>query len=164
MISIRRIAPGEGELFRKIRLAALLESPSAFGSTYASALERSDASWREQADRTAQGLDRATFLALADDEPVGVAALYRDEERLEVGEILQVWVAPAHRGTRAASDLLDAIFEWAKGNDFRTVLATITKGNERALRFYEKYGFKRSEEASRCEPEDFVLAKLVDAE
>jgi hypothetical protein len=75
MISVRRIQIGEGDLFKRIRLASLRESPSAFASTYESALNRSSESWSEQADSTAQGSDRSTFIAFSGDSPIGIAAL-----------------------------------------------------------------------------------------
>ena len=76
MITVRRIRIGEGGLFRQMRLTALRESPSAFGSTFESALRRSPESWSEQADSTAQGSDRSTFIAFSGDLPIGIAALY----------------------------------------------------------------------------------------
>ena len=62
-IPVRRIQPGEWRLFRDLRLAALQESPQAFSSVYASALERSEESWRDQADATAAGAERCTCIA-----------------------------------------------------------------------------------------------------
>jgi len=71
---------GEGELYKLMRLASLRESPFAFGSTYESAQLRTPESWAEQADSTAQGSDRSTFIALCGDVPIGIAALYRTGE------------------------------------------------------------------------------------
>jgi ribosomal protein S18 acetylase RimI-like enzyme len=144
MISIRRIRPGEGLLFKDLRLAALKESPSAFSSTYGSAIHRSRESWSEQADSTATGTDRCTFLAFADESPMGIAAIYRDKRKQEEGEILQVWVAPDYRGSGAARELLDTVLRWCAENGIRRVSATITRGNDRALKFYRKYGFAPS--------------------
>jgi ribosomal protein S18 acetylase RimI-like enzyme len=144
MISIRRIRPGEGLLFKQLRLAALKESPSAFSSTYESAVNRSRESWFEQADSTAIGTDRCTFLAFADESPVGIAAIYRDKAKKEEGEILQVWVAPDFRGSGVARELLDTALRWCAENGIRRVWATITRGNDRALKFYRKYGFAHS--------------------
>jgi RimJ/RimL family protein N-acetyltransferase len=128
---------------------ALKEAPYAFGSTYDSALERSDESWRAQVDRSALGSDRATFIAFSDDIPIGVAALYRDEENDDIGELLQVWVHPEFRGTTVIWDLLDEIFQWAAENNFHKVIAGVEQGNTRALKFYAKYGFSEMGENSQ---------------
>jgi len=158
---IRRIRIGEFDLFKQIRLRALKEAPYAFSSTYESALQRSEESWREQADNSAQGSDRATFITFSDDAPVGIAALYRVENQTSVGAMLQVWVAPEHRGTGVARDLIDAIFEWAGENNFRMILSRIRDGNIRAQKFYTKYGFSNSDEFSSSDFDGVCLVKEV---
>ncbi len=161
MITIRRIQLGEADLYKRMRLASLQDAPYAFSSTYESALQRSAESWQEQADSTAQGADRATFLVFSDDAPIGIAALYRLPSHVDVGEVLQVWVAPEHRGKGVAWSLLDAVLDWAGANGFRTILATIKEGNSRALRFYQKYGFTPAGEVFRDSTEGVVLAYQV---
>ena len=164
MTAIRRIQIGEADLFKRMRLASLRDAPYAFSSTYESALRRSAESWREQADSTAQGADRATFIVFSYDAPIGIAALYRHPSQTDVGEVIQVWVAPEYRGKRVAWDLMDAIFEWAGDNSFRTITATITKGNTRALRFYRKYGFALADETSLDGSDGVVLVREVESE
>jgi RimJ/RimL family protein N-acetyltransferase len=147
MISVRRIRMGEGELFKQMRLTSLHESPSAFSSTYESAVKRTPESWAEQVDHSAEGPDRATFLLFLENSPIGIAALYRDMNNDDTGEVIQVWVSPEYRGTGAAETLLEAVFAWAKENGFRKILAGINKGNVRAARFYQRLGFKMEQKA-----------------
>lgn len=158
MPKIRRLQIGEADLFKQIRLRSLQEAAYAFSSTYESALQRSEESWREQSDSTARGPDRAAFIAFSDEEPIGIAALYRLEDRTDVGKLLQVWVAPEHRGRGIAEDLMDAIFEWASKNNFHTILSRVRDGNTRAQQFYIKYGFSNSDKFSSP---DFVGVCLV---
>ena len=61
---------------------------------------------------------------------------------------MQVWIAPEHRGTRAIWDLMDTIFQWASENNFRRIIAGVTKGNARAVKFYTRYGFTLHEESA----------------
>lgn len=103
------------------------------------------------------GSDRATFLAFSDHIPVGIAALYRDKENVDTGELLQVWVRPEFRGTSVIWDLMDEIFEWAVENNFHEVIAGVTKENTRALKFYAKYGFSTMDET----PQGVMLVKEV---
>lgn len=138
---IRRLNRGEGELYREVRLEALRESPEAFGTTHEAALGRTMESWAAQADTSASGRDRATFLVLAGETAVGLAALYRDEAVPGEGELIQVWVAPWLRGDGVAERLMDVVFRWAEENGFGSVKAEVTDGNGRALRFYERCGF-----------------------
>jgi len=148
VITIRRLQVGETELFKKIRLMALEDAPYAFPTTYEASVQRSAESWREQAEQTTQGSDRATFIAFSEDTPIAMMALYRREDQADVGELLQVWVSPQHRGTGVAWDLIDVIFEWADENNFHEIIAGVAKESVRALKFYIKYGFSIIEETS----------------
>ena len=161
MTVIRRIRIGEGDLFKRMRLASLQEAPYAFSSTYETALLRSEESWQEQANLSAQGSDRATFFVFAGDVPIGIAALYRLPDHEQTGELVQMWIAPVHRGKRAAWSLLDAVFKWASENEFRAVTARVTKGNDRAEMFYRKYGFSLEEKMPLDDFSEIILAKQV---
>jgi ribosomal protein S18 acetylase RimI-like enzyme len=142
MYTIRRLNVGEAELYRAIRLESLKDSPQAFTSTYESALNRDSDSWTAQADGSALGSDRAIFIVLAD-RPIGLAGIYRDPKDHCCGELLQMWVLPHHRGNSIAAALLDHLFTWASHHDFHSIRAEVTVNNTRALRFYEKYGFRK---------------------
>ena len=138
---IRRLNPGEAALYRELRLEALKESPAAFSTTYEAALARDDDSWIQQADGSARGPDRATFVVIAG-QPAGLAAIYRDAGDTTVGELIQMWIAPEHRSGSLASELLGALLDWAARQGFVKIRAEVTPGNQRALRFYQKCGFR----------------------
>lgn len=159
VISVRRIRRGEGQLFRQLRLASLQQAPYAFSSTYETALQCSSASWGEQADSTAQGSERSTFLAFCEHTPVGIAALYQHPQGSRSGEILQVWVDPAYRNRGVATRLVEAIFEWAAANGLQVILARVTKENTKAVSLYEKIGFRLADGAALERPGEAVLVK-----
>jgi RimJ/RimL family protein N-acetyltransferase len=161
MISIRRLRSGEGQLFKELRLGSLRESPSAFSSTYESAINRTWESWCEQADSTATGTDRCTFVAFSDESPVGIAAIYRDANNKKEGEILQFWISPDFRGSELASELLQTVLRWCEENGIRRVLATVTGGNNRALRFYRRHGFDFAASTSSDVPGSIILYRQV---
>jgi hypothetical protein len=77
--TIRRIRGDEGRALEACRLAALKESPFAFGSTYAAEADRPDGEWTARARAGAAGVDRATFFALLEDEIVGLGGGFRPE-------------------------------------------------------------------------------------
>lgn len=142
--TVRRLNTGEAGLYRAARLESLRESPEAFATSYESALLRDDDSWRAQADASASGSDRATFVVLAD-RPIGLGAIYRDPDQPQEGDLMQVWVSPESRGGQVAADLMNALFGWAASNGFKTIRAEVPPNNLRALRFYEKQGFTKAE-------------------
>ena len=161
VIRVRRIQLGEADLLRQIRLESLREAPYAFGATYDAVVQRNEETWREKADSTAQGSDGATFFVFSDEMPIGMAALLRIPDQAEAGELIQVWVSTEYRGTRAAWNLLDTIFEWAEENHFQRIIAGVTKGNDRALKFYTNYGFSISNELSAGDKGGVYLVKEV---
>jgi RimJ/RimL family protein N-acetyltransferase len=161
MIMIRRLEVGESDIYKRIRLASLKEAPYAFSSTYESAQKRSTESWREQADSSAQGPDRATFIVFSEDAPIGLAAIYRSPINTESGEVIQVWISPEYRGKQVSRELLDKIFIWANENRLQNIEAKIIQGNERALRFYKKYGFTIKRTENNDGVEEVVLTQKV---
>ncbi len=150
------------ELYKQIRLASLKDAPYAFETTYESAVKRSDEAWRERAESGARGNDGATFLAFSEDHPIGIAAIFRSQGQTDMGELMQVWVSRDFRGSRVAWDLMDAIFGWAKENDFRRIIAGVTNLNPRALTFYTRYGFSRMAESAQSDPDSVYLIKEVE--
>ena len=160
-MTIRRLKIGEADLFKEVRLAALKDAPYAFSSTYESALERSPESWTEQANNSAQGSDRATFIVFSDDKPIGMAALYRTDNQPDTGELVQVWINPEHRGTGLANKLMDIVFDWARQNSFIRIIAGITRENTKATNYYIKYGFSTADNPTQKETNEILLAKEV---
>ena len=157
---IRRLRLGEGRLYRSVRLESLRDSPEAFGSKYEDALARSEESWDFQADSTASGSDRATFIFI-DEQPCGLGAVYRDESEAGVGELIQMWVSAKYRGSSTAEDLLNEIFKWAASNGFSRIKAEVKSDNIRAIRFYERFGFLPSEDASSHSDVSVMFTKSV---
>jgi len=161
MITVRRIKIGEGSLYKRMRLASLSDSPNAFATTFESANSRNLDSWNEQADSTAVGTDRVTLFALFNDEPVGIAAFYRDDQNKDSGEVIQFWVDPAHRGRLVAVKLIEGIFSWARKHDFNLLSIWVNKGNERAIRFYQKYGFELTNETQPFRSDSDLVSCLM---
>lgn len=114
----------------------------------------------EQADSTAAGSDRATFLLIESGAPVGIVALYRDAERADEGEIIQLWIAPQLRGTGAAIKLTEAVLNWARSNDFCRIIAAVFESNHRSLGFFRKLGFVPSKKRDGQQ----ILAKHLKVE
>ena len=158
---IRRINTGESNLYSEVRLASLRESPAAFSTTYQTASERSLESWTDQADRSAEGPDRCTFLALDGVNPIGVAALYRDEDRKGVGELIQVWVAPKYRGSGVAGKLVRSIIGWAEDNGILRINTEVLDSNRQVIRFYEGVGFEVSSSMPCHSSSGVVLTQRV---
>ena len=137
-VVVRRVEAGEVDAYKRVRLAALAESPSAFGSTYERESQLTDDEWAERVRLTASGDDRATFLALDGDDVVGLAGCYFHEGR---PELISMWTDPSVRRTGAGRALVQAAIDFARAAGAREIGLWVTTGNEPAQRLYESFGF-----------------------
>ena len=100
--------------------------------------------------------DGATFLAEADDRPLGCAMTHRIDAA--TCEIKRVFVVPEARGTGAGAALFEAAMAWARAAGYtRMVLDTFHTLTE-AQRLYARLGFR---EAAPFYAPDPALAPLL---
>jgi GNAT superfamily N-acetyltransferase len=145
---VRRITRGEHSTLRTIRLRALKEDPSAFGSTFDAEVARPDEEWAERARLSAEGTDRATFIAIVDDRVVGLAGGYRPDHDAGCIELVSMWTAPEARRRGLGRALVQAVIDWAAGSQ-ATVVLWVTRGNDPAHALYVSMGFH---ETGECKP------------
>ncbi len=134
VITIRRPGPDDWRQLRTIRLAALAEAPSAFGSTLAREFAFDEATWRSRLASTA--------LHFADDDGqvVGLAAGFREPDGSI--ELVSMWVDPRYRGRGVGELLVRAIMAWAHGAGVSSISLWVTSSNDAARRLYERCGFR----------------------
>lgn len=141
---VRRIAASDGALLRDVRLRALQDAPEAFASTHAAESTMTDDDWASRASSGASGADRFTGLAIVDSDCVGLVGGFRNDHDGHHADIdlVSMWVAPSYRGSGVAEQLVDAVLEWARDEaEAQVVGLWVTRGNDRAQRFYERLGF-----------------------
>jgi ribosomal protein S18 acetylase RimI-like enzyme len=138
MTDVRELGPQDWTAKRDLRLAALLDSPEAFADTYDAAARRDEVQWR--AWPGGAGL----FGAWQGGAPVGLAGV--GDHGAGVAYLFTMWVAPAARGTGVGAALVDAARAWALEAGFESIVLEVTTGNERAARFYTRYGFVESDD------------------
>jgi ribosomal protein S18 acetylase RimI-like enzyme len=145
-VTVRRIRPGDGPVLKSVRLAALKESPSAFGSTHAAEVDRPDDHWTARASLGATGDHSVTYFAVVDQLIVGMVGGYRPEAGGSSMELVSMWVAPAQRQAGIAAKLVEAVVGWAREHNATSVELWVTRGNEAAVRLYETAGFRATGE------------------
>lgn len=140
--TIRTIAPDEWNTYKQLRLRALADSPSAFGSTLAEEQERSDADWYSRLVNGANSRWNLPLIAEIDGEPIGLAWGRIDEANLDVANLYQMWVAPSNRGIGIGKMLLEAVITWAKQLRVSFLDLGVTYRDSSAVRLYKRLGFK----------------------
>lgn len=143
---MRRVRADDGPVLKAVRLAALIESPSAFGSTLTAEIDQPDGHWAARAARGASGTHSSTYLAVADQSVVGIVGGFRPDPAGSAIELVSMWVAPPFRRAGIARTLVGAVIGWARETDAATVDLWVTRGNDRAVRLYEAAGFRATGE------------------
>jgi ribosomal protein S18 acetylase RimI-like enzyme len=136
-VEIRRVTADEWRDYRAIRLAALLDTPDAFGSTYADSVLHPDEWWMERTRLGAESDEQALYMAW-DDTPVGLAGTFFDDPDWVV---IAMWVDPAHRGEGLGRRLLDAVVDFQRAQGAAECVLGVVDGNDAARALYERYGF-----------------------
>jgi ribosomal protein S18 acetylase RimI-like enzyme len=139
---VLRVEPSMWRLHRAVRLAMLLDTPRAYGSTFARELAFTDDEWR------ARMLDSASWLAVEPgphELPVGAVTLYHfAEQPADEACLVAMWVAPHARGRGIADCLVTALLEHAGATGLRRVTLDVADDNPRAIGCYERLGFART--------------------
>jgi GNAT superfamily N-acetyltransferase len=144
-VLIRRAGAGEARTLREIRLAALEDSPSAFGSTYAAEAQLRDEDWDARARRGSAGSDRTTFFAAIEGHVVGLVGGFRGHGPDDsIVEVVSMWTAPPARRSGVGRLLVEAVLDWADATGAVAAELWVTRGNEAAQALYESTGFRET--------------------
>lgn len=142
-------------MLRTTRLAALADSPAAFGSTLERELGFDDAEWNARARASSAGRQRTLLLAErtgtpAGATPIGLVGGFRDEAEpagtgnpraADVVHLVSMWTAPAARGVGVGAALVAVVLDWAAETGADRVELWVVRGNDVAQRLYERSGF-----------------------
>lgn len=143
MIEIRRTTATDADELRRIRLAALQADPTAFGASYDDVVQFGPEVWSARAS----GDDgSATFLAMGDERAVGMVAGIEVVDRPGRVELVSMWTDPTTRGLGLGQQLVEMVVQWAAERGTPDVWLWVTRGNDAALRLYERCGFVLTEE------------------
>ena len=87
--------------------------------------------------------DNAQYLAKVDGEIIGTASLNRKPNRMRHRGEFGISLKKAWWGCGAASALAEAILAFARENGFEQLNLEVRGDNARAIRLYEKLGFRK---------------------
>jgi ribosomal protein S18 acetylase RimI-like enzyme len=140
---------------RAVRLEMLADTPLAYLETVGDAEARSEGEWRFRAHRGSTGsTDLGLCAELADGTGrwVGYLACFVDTPGQ--GHVVSVYVAPTHRGTGLATELLDGVRAWATHEaGLNRLHLFVHEHNDRAAAFYRRYGFTATGYREPYEPD-----------
>lgn len=139
---IRRLGPGDAPAFRRLRLEALRESPTAFGSSYSEEARRPLASFRKRLEKRP---GQWVFGMIDGRTLVGVIRLTREENKTErhKASIYGLYVASTQRSRGIARELLQKAIETAANlKGVRQIRLAAVTTNAAAIALYRSAGFE----------------------
>lgn len=135
--------PDDWAVLRDVRIAALTDTPEAFGSTLARELGFSEDVWRGRLrDDAHRGYSQ--FVATLDENVAGTIGLIRSGERTDVAEMVSTWVSPDARGRGIGDLLVVTLIDTARDEGYMGVDLWVAEGNDYAERLYARRGFVRT--------------------
>lgn len=87
--------------------------------------------------------DNVQYLAKVNGEIIGTASLNRKPRRMSHRGEFGISLKKAWWGCGAASALTEAVLAFARENSFEQLNLEVRSSNIRAIRLYEKYGFRK---------------------
>ncbi len=117
-----------------MRLAALADAPSAFGSRWTDWVDAEPERWRARLTDIPLNV-----VMLMNGEPVGLVS----GTRVLGGtvELISLWVAPAARGRGVADEAVRRVEDWARTQGASILVLSVKIANAAARRLYERLGF-----------------------
>ena len=144
-MAVRRIRPDEGVLLRAMRIRALMDTPTTFGSTIEQTLAYSMEMWEERARSNAMSDTISGFFAERDGEVVGLAGwFFEDGEPMP--SLISMWVAPSARGQGGGEALIEAVVAWVRSLGATRLQLWVMETNASALALYRRVGFIETDE------------------
>jgi len=140
-ITVRELHPDEWEIFRDLRLAALLDARGVYGSRHEDAVKRTEAVWRH----TVRGEHNQSFGLFDGARLIGITSIFRwDEDPSGQSAILaSSFILPEYRGRDLSRLLYDARLQWLRGRrDFKRVVVGHRLSNEASRRANQHYPFR----------------------
>ncbi len=133
-VTARLVRPEDWTTWRDLRLRALRDSPSAFGSTYEREARFDEADWRSRT-----GSENAVSV-IAWDGATAVAMGGGFQDLPGLLHVVAMWTDPARRGLGAGTAVLCAVEAWARERGLGLHL-DVNLANPRARALYEHHGY-----------------------
>lgn len=139
MISVKQMKVEDWEQFRDIRLFSLQESPHAYGSSYADAVNLSESEWKNYLGQK----DKAIFGLFDHKKIMGLGSVRVLDDTKEHAGLFMGYVAPDYRGRGLSKLLYEARIEWARAHPSVSAVITFNKASNIAAQAMNKgFGFK----------------------
>jgi ribosomal protein S18 acetylase RimI-like enzyme len=140
-LTVKKLTENEWLRLRSIRLAALQDAPSSFLSNHEREVAYDEQQWREEFSRGEWSI------MLVGEKEMGLLGVTREKTMpAEECYLEYLWIAHEFRRAGLGSTLLTVVLDDLLRAGVETVWLYILNGNHGALRFYQRFGFERTNE------------------
>lgn len=96
----------------------------------------------EKCEKIASFQKNNSLIDVEDDNVIGFVGFgaYRDEKDTDIGEIYGLYVLEEYHGKKIGFSLMNEAVKQL--SDYKTIALWVLKGNDKAILFYERYGFR----------------------
>ncbi|ABX03833.1 MAG TPA: N-acetyltransferase [Herpetosiphon sp.] len=141
-LTLRAAQTDEWQAYRRLRLMALQQHPSFFGSDYAQNAAEPDRYWQERManlDPTKQ----QTFVAVHESQFVAMVGIRRftDPKSSHQADIWGVYTDPNWRGNGLSRQLLGMAEAWAWQQSVQIIRLAVNVANTSAIQLYTRCGY-----------------------
>lgn len=143
-VRVSRAGPEDWRTVRQLRLAALADTPDAFGSTLEQEADHPETVWRERLVSEAAATLVASLVGEdGEARPAGLATVAPAfGGPADHAGIYGIWVAPSGRGRGVGDALLEAALAHARQAGYVRAVLDVGDHNEPAQRLYARHGFR----------------------
>lgn len=153
-IEITKAGAEAAQRLRSVRLAALKDTPDAFGAKHEDELLFSDSQWQDRLKYT------YWCFVVADGVDIGLLAVDKaDKDRNSDCWLSSWWISDAFRGQGVAQLMMEWVIKLSRENDWKIIGLGVWPENLRARSAYKKLGFVEADKPlpSRSKPGQMYL-------
>ena len=153
-IEITKAGAEAAQRLRSVRLAALKDTPDAFGAKHEDELLFSDSQWQDRLKYT------YWCFVVADGVDIGLLAVDKaDKDRNSDCWLSSWWISEAFRGQGVAALMMEWVIKLSQENEWKIIGLGVWPENLRARSAYKKLGFVEADKPlpSRSKPGQMYL-------
>lgn len=148
MIQVRNAEPSDYELLATLGRRAFFEAFGAFNDPDDMQAYLDLAFDKERIREQLEDRANTFFIATINDQPAGYAKLKRGTTVPELGverviQLERIYALQDFLGKRIGKALMEECIKVAKGEGFEKMWLSVWQPNQRAITFYEKWGFEK---------------------
>lgn len=133
---VKQLTPDQWQELKRVRLAALADSPQMFLSSHAQEVNYPDAVWEHEFKRG------DWYVGYAGRKAVCMLGVTKEPDMPSYECYIEyMWVSPQHRRSGVASSLVEGVLSNLRETGYKTVFLWVLSGNVAAARLYERLHF-----------------------